>query len=252
MSSRTLAFAATVASCVPVALAQVHLTVDVQPGSNQIAIRAGYLPGETANISFGYLLDGSGRFAILDAQQRLTGQLDGSFAGSGLVLTSDFYAPTGRLDGGDFRWEIAYLREIVDNTTPTLAWGDFQPDGSFIPSALSNGSTRADRSFGTTLGSHDDQQGFAFASEGTIEVWFVAWDANGVYADSQPLVVRFSVGAGCHFDLNHDGVVDQGDIDYWFIDDNPSGIDYDINQDGVGDLGDVLDLVNAIAGGGCP
>jgi hypothetical protein len=60
----------------------------------------------------------------------------------------------------------------------------------------------------------------------------------------------------CNPDLNQDGVVDQGDVDY-LIDvvaggPNPTGIDPDFNGDGNVDQGDVDALIDVVAGGDCP
>ncbi|MFA6044262.1 MAG: immunoglobulin domain-containing protein [Phycisphaerales bacterium] len=63
-------------------------------------------------------------------------------------------------------------------------------------------------------------------------------------------------GPTCDPDVNQDGNVDQGDIDY-LIDvvagaPNPTGIDPDFNQDGNVDQGDIDALINVVAGGECP
>lgn len=63
-------------------------------------------------------------------------------------------------------------------------------------------------------------------------------------------------GPGCDADVNQDGNVDQGDIDYLINiiagGNNPTGFDADFNQDGNVDQGDVDALVNVVAGGNCP
>lgn len=60
----------------------------------------------------------------------------------------------------------------------------------------------------------------------------------------------------CCPDLNQDGVVDQGDIDYLINivagGSNPTGVDPDFNRDGVADQGDIDSLINVVAGGECP
>ena len=60
----------------------------------------------------------------------------------------------------------------------------------------------------------------------------------------------------CDGDLNQDGNVDQGDIDYLINvvagGANPTGIDPDFNRDGNVDQGDIDALINVIAGGNCP
>jgi hypothetical protein len=65
-----------------------------------------------------------------------------------------------------------------------------------------------------------------------------------------------ATGAACNPDLNQDGNVDQGDVDYLLNvvagAPNPTGIDPDFNQDGNVDQGDVDALLNVVAGGACP
>ncbi|MBI1190403.1 MAG: hypothetical protein GC200_06965 [Tepidisphaera sp.] len=65
-----------------------------------------------------------------------------------------------------------------------------------------------------------------------------------------------SVAASCSPDVNNDGVVDEGDVDYLINviagGENPESVDPDFNHDGVADQTDVEALVNAVAGGGCP
>ncbi|MFA6046199.1 MAG: hypothetical protein WC718_14540, partial [Phycisphaerales bacterium] len=62
--------------------------------------------------------------------------------------------------------------------------------------------------------------------------------------------------APCDPDVNQDGNVDQGDVDYLVGviagSPNPAGIDPDFNQDGNADQGDVDALINVVAGGACP
>ncbi|MBI1190402.1 MAG: hypothetical protein GC200_06960 [Tepidisphaera sp.] len=64
------------------------------------------------------------------------------------------------------------------------------------------------------------------------------------------------VNPPCDPDLNNDGVVDAGDVDYLINviagGDNPENVDTDFNHDGVADQTDVDALINAVAGGGCP
>ncbi|MFA6044259.1 MAG: hypothetical protein WC718_04695, partial [Phycisphaerales bacterium] len=71
-----------------------------------------------------------------------------------------------------------------------------------------------------------------------------------------PLYARSCGGPGCDPDVNGDGNIDQGDIDYLINiaagGDNPSGVDPDFNMDGNIDQGDVDALINVVAGGECP
>ena len=63
-------------------------------------------------------------------------------------------------------------------------------------------------------------------------------------------------GPSCDPDVNQDGNVDQGDIDYLINvvagGSNTTGIDPDFNQDGNVDQGDIDALLNVVAGGACP
>jgi hypothetical protein len=174
-----------------------HLTVDTASGAagDQIRIRAGYYPDETSfSISNGRLLY-AGAIATYDVAVPLDqrGTNAGWISGDDVFLTSDFYAATGRLAGGSFRWEIAAVTPLAGGAG-TLAWGAFDPSGSpFVPQCWSGAATRADRSFAVGLGGHNHDQGYAFSAPGLYDVTFVAWDANGRYAESLPLAVRFNV-----------------------------------------------------------
>jgi hypothetical protein len=65
-----------------------------------------------------------------------------------------------------------------------------------------------------------------------------------------------TIGLRCDPDMNADGNVDQGDIDYLINiiagGDNPENRDADFNLDGNADASDVDALINVVAGGGCP
>ncbi|MFA6046483.1 MAG: hypothetical protein WC718_15975, partial [Phycisphaerales bacterium] len=60
----------------------------------------------------------------------------------------------------------------------------------------------------------------------------------------------------CDADVNQDGNVDQGDVDYLINavagGDNPNGIDVDFNRDGNADQSDIDTIINVVAGGTCP
>jgi hypothetical protein len=173
-----------------------HLTVDTVPGSpqNQILIRAGYYPAESAfSISSNRLLF-NGDIAVYDVNTELTqaGPLSGWLAGDELLLTSDFYFATGRLDGGNFMWELSSVTALSGGPG-TLVWGDFDLSGTLTPLADSTAATRLGRSFDTMIAGHDHEQGYAFSTPGLYDVTFIAWDSNGIYADSAPVTVRFDV-----------------------------------------------------------
>jgi hypothetical protein len=87
-------------------------------------------------------------------------------------------------------------------------------------------------------------------------VLFMARNAgsfNDASADNVSLVL---VAPPCDPDVNQDGNVDQGDVDYLINvvagGPNSTGIDPDFNQDGNVDQGDVDALLNVVAGGPCP
>ncbi len=172
-----------------------HISVDTSGGNigDQIRIRAGYLPVESGfSISGGRLLH-DGEIHIYDVADQLSqaGPLNGWYAGDELLLTSDFYFATGRLDGGNFRYEILSI-VALSGGPGVLAWGDFEV-GGFAPFAFSSSATRLGRSFDTMIAGHDHEQGYAFSAPGLYDVTFIAWDSNGRYADSAPVTARFNV-----------------------------------------------------------
>lgn len=180
-----------------IASAHIHVGVDTASGiaGDQIRIRAGYYPAENT-----FTIDTSGRLressviAVFDVTDQLpqAGLLSNWYAGDEILLTSDFYFATGRLDGGNFRYEIAGITS-VSGGPGVIAWGDFDALGGFAPLAFSTGATRLERSFDTAIAGHDHEQGYAFSAPGLYDVTLIAWDSNGRYLDSSPLVVRFNV-----------------------------------------------------------
>jgi hypothetical protein len=76
--------------------------------------------------------------------------------------------------------------------------------------------------------------------------------------DTDDVVVTINPGGGggCDPDVNQDGNVDQGDVDYLVNviggGENPTGIDPDFNRDGNVDQGDIDALLDVVAGGPCP
>jgi hypothetical protein len=180
-----------------------HVTVDTVSGAagDQILVRAGYLPAESSyTISGGRLLQ-FGEIKVYDVSEQLAagGPLEGWFAGDELLLTSDFYFATGRLEGGNFMWELADVTPLAGGPG-TFVWGEFHMPGELEPLAESDADTRLERSFDSGAGGHSHEQGYAFSSPGLYDVTFVVWDSNGRYADADPFTVRFEVvpapGAG--------------------------------------------------------
>jgi hypothetical protein len=173
-----------------------HLTVDTTSGApgEQISIRAGYYPAESAyTVSAGRLLE-NGDIKVYDVSTELTqtGPLSGWLAADELLLTSDFYFASGHLDGGNFMWELASVIPLSGGPG-TLVWGDFELTGELIPLVDSAAATRLGRSFDTMIAGHDHEQGFAFSTPGLYDVTFIAWDSNGRYTDSAPVTLRFQV-----------------------------------------------------------
>src|SRR5262245_38408439 len=98
------------------ALAHNHLTVDTGGGNagDKIIIKAGYYPDEAAyTISNGRLYY-NGNYAVYHVTDQLvqSDDLDGWYAGDELLLTSDFFFGTGRLDGGTFMYELQDIRPV--------------------------------------------------------------------------------------------------------------------------------------------
>ena len=166
------------------AAAHNHVTVDTAGG--KIVVRAGYYPSEAA---YGFNAAGeltlSGSAAVYSVPDTLTGgAFDGWYGGDDLLLTSDFYFATGRLAGGDFRYELAI--SAVSGPSSVIAWGLFAGT-TLSGSASSDVATRADRSYDVGLGNHFHGQGFAIRDAGLYRVTLTAWDGNGVYADADPV-----------------------------------------------------------------
>lgn len=172
-----------------------HITVDTVSGAfgDQILIRAGYLATETSfSVSGGRLMyNGSVATYVVGEQLSQPGALNGAYFSQDILLTSDFFYATGRLNGGNFRWELASVTAL--SGAGTVGWGEFDHDGVFSSLASSDAGTRLGRSYDTLAGYHEHEQAAYFTAPGTYDVTFVAWDSNGRYADSAPLTVRFEV-----------------------------------------------------------
>ena len=180
-----------------VAHAHSHIGVDTQSGlfGDPIIVKAGYLANESIfSVSAGRLMYG-GAIATYQVSQQLDqpGAHNGAYYGDDLFLTSDFYYATGRLNGGNFQWEIASVTPLSGGAGQ-LRWGAFDAGlTAFTASAFSESVTRLGRSFDSLVGDHNHEQAYAFTAAGTYDVTFVVWDSNGRYADSAPLTVRFDV-----------------------------------------------------------
>ena len=117
---------------------------------------------------------------------------DGYYFGQTATLTSDFYFATGNLDGGDFYYEIVGFAAVDGGSATEAFWGEEEHGGGpgFDVIASSLGATRLDRSFGVGIGNHPHGQVTGINGEGVYDITLVAWDANGVYADSAPVTLR--------------------------------------------------------------
>lgn len=237
------------AALAPAAMADhAHLTVDTQAG--QIKIVAGYLFGED-----GYEIDGDG-WLRLDGEI-VTVTCDQIWGGTPytrwpiaveqMTLTSDYFGATGRLDGGYFWYELASVTPVDGEPGTELVWGR-DSGGELTRIATSEGATRQERSFELGFIGHVHEQRQLLSAAGLYEVAIVAWDSNGVYADSAP--VRFYIEApGCDADINGDGDVNTQDVvaflNLWAAGDDRA----DWNGDGGVDSRDFLAFLNAWVAG---
>jgi hypothetical protein len=218
MKIRTALTLASLAGLTLSASAHIHTTVDTVSGSpgDQILFVPGYLPAEASySLEDGYLKH-DGEIAEFPAVVALAqaGPLHDWVAGDEILFTSDFYFATGRLDGGNFMWEIVGIERVDGTGTAELAWGEFGVGGTFMPMAMSDGATREARSFDTAIGQHNHDQGYAFSDHGLYDVKFVIWDSNGKYKDSEAFKIRFLVedGNACHADCDGSGALNIDDF----------------------------------------
>lgn len=246
----------TVAALACAAAAHNHVTVDTASGAagEKILVKAGYYPTETAfTISNGRLLK-SGIKACYDLPETyIDGPLAGWFGGDEVLLTSDYFFLTGRLNGGDFRWEIASIQPVIAAST-RVSWGMFDEFGAFSVMAASDGGTRLARSFSTPAGDHNHDQAYGFEAAGLYDLTFVAWDASGKFVDADPITIRFRAGEPCPADLDPDGMVEDADFVVFAGAYNtldcvdpamPADCPADINLDGFVDDADFVLFVSA-------
>jgi hypothetical protein len=233
-----------------------HVTIDTASGAagDKILVRAGYYPTESAfSITEGRLMK-SGLKACYDLPDTFVdGPLAGWFGGNEILLTSDYFFLTGRLDGGAFGWEIASVTPVIAGTS-RVHWGSFDEFGAFTVMAASDGATRLSRSFSTPPGDHNHEQAYGFESPGLYDVTFVAWDASGKFVDADPITIRFRAGPTCPSDIDPDGYVDDSDFvvfaaAYNVLDCNdptmPADCPADLNADGFVDDGDFVLFASA-------
>lgn len=230
------------------ALAHGHVTVDTESGipGDRISIRAGFLPAESA---YGVAPDGTlilgavpWRMRLLTTVTTQPGYL-GWFAATDTTLTSDFYFSTGRLAGGDFRFELENITRMDGSPAPAvIAWCVVQSNGSLTNVARTDGGTRAARSFVVGAGAHVHGQYLIGDVRGTYRLSLRAWDANGLYVDSDPVTLEVQIGPPLAGDFNNDGVIDGADLGILLGQWGEAGA-ADLNSDGVvngADLGMLL------------
>ena len=200
------------------ALAHGHVTVDTLSGTpgDRISIRAGYLPAESA---YGIAADGTlmksvapWRMNLLTPVTTQPGYI-GWFAATDTTLTSDFFYSTGRLAGGDFRFELEHIARLDGSPAPAvIAWCVVQSNGSLTNIARTDGSTRTARSFTVGAGVHVHGQYLIGDVRGTYRLSLRAWDANGIYTDSDRVTLEVQIGPALVGDLNGDGIINGADL----------------------------------------
>jgi hypothetical protein len=245
---RPIIAAALIATACSACFAHNHVGVNAVNG--QLSIVVGYNPGESY-LTIGapptrQVLDLGSPF-IVRAPDTLgqSGEYNGWFSADELLLTSDFYATN--LTGGDIYYEIVSFVPVagtVGDPAATIVWGQFSSvDSTFAPSAIQGAPARIDRSFHVGVGSHQHNQGFAIGGRGVYDLTLIAWDANGVFADSDP--VTFRIATTCPADYDADGVVAVADIfaylNGWFAGD----VRADFNGSETVEVQDIFDFLNA-------
>jgi len=248
IQTRLFATAAIVAMAAAPALAHHHhVTVRTPTGTpgEPLQLVVGYYEDEL-DLSIdpinGQILDGGSTFVVSLPTLIHKGPLAGMFTGEGLSLTSDFFAREGLLDGGDIYYEMVAV-EPVEGPESEGAWCvTDEGSGEVIIEAMSDGESRVDRSLHVGVGGHPHGQILAIADEGEYDITLVAWDTNGVFLDSEPVIVRVHAHLPTP-DLNDDGVVGFADLvillGAWGT--HEADLDGDENTD----LADLLIVLNA-------
>ncbi len=169
--------------------AQDHNHLSVNTDGTTTSINAGYYASEPDwSIGGDGYVHYSGEIARYHTHHFHAGWLFGQTA----TLTSDFYFATGNLDGGDFYYEIVGLSAVDGGSATEAIWGFEEHGGGagFDVVASLLGATRLERSFGVGVGNHPHGQVTGINGMGVYDLTLVAWDANGVYADSAPVTLR--------------------------------------------------------------
>lgn len=175
----------------------VHLTVDTESGQagDKVLVQTGWFQGEE-DITIGadgHLYDGD-EILVVEFGDVYSGgnDWDGRYFGAGPRLTSDFFFPTGRLDGGDFAFEIVDVSAVSGNGSTTIGWAE-NHEGMLMNVTESDGATQEDRSFWVGTNRHMHHQIISSTEQGLWDVTLVAYDLNGKYTDADAVTLRMSV-----------------------------------------------------------
>jgi hypothetical protein len=193
-----------------------HVTVRTPTGTpgEALQIAVGYYEKEV-NLSLdpvtGQILDGADIFVVELSEMVARGPLAGLYTGEGLSLTSDFYAKEGLLTGADVYYEMVSVVPVEGDPTDAAWCTTDENTGEIEIEALSNAGSRIERSLHVGVGGHPHGQLMAIATEGEYDITLIAWDLNGVFADSQPFTVRVHAHEITP-DFNEDGMVDGADL----------------------------------------
>ncbi|MFO0962504.1 MAG: hypothetical protein U0625_06305 [Phycisphaerales bacterium] len=217
--NRLAAGAALVAAACATAYAHHHhVTVRTATGTpgEQLTIVVGYY-AEEADLTIDpktlQILDGGKPFVVALPTLATKGPLAGTYTGDGLSLTSDFFSADGVLDGAEIEYELVAVTP-VEGPACDGVWCTTDPETGVVSiEAMSGGATRADRSLHVGFDGHPHGQLLGVTQEGEYDLTLVAWDANGVFLDSDPVIVRVHAHVPTP-DFNGDGMVDGADLGF--------------------------------------
>ena len=122
-------------------------------------------------------------------------------------------AADGVLDGAEIEYELVAVTP-VEGPACDGVWCTTDPETGVVSiEAMSGGATRADRSLHVGFDGHPHGQLLGVTQEGEYDLTLVAWDANGVFLDSDPVIVRVHAHVPTP-DFNGDGMVDGADLGF--------------------------------------
>lgn len=193
-----------------------HVTVRTPTGTpgEQLQVVVGYYEKE-ADLSIDpkshQLLDGDATFVVALPTLIESGPLAGMYTGEGLSLTSDFYAKEGVLAGSDIFYEMVAITPVEGDPSEGAWCTTDENTGEVTIEATTLGQTRVERSLHVGVGGHPHGQIMAIAQEGEYDITLIAWDVNGLFLDSDPIVVRVHAHAPTP-DFDGDGSVSGADL----------------------------------------